>query len=215
MVNKVLFVGDSITDAGRIYDNPTDMGRGYPLLIKASLGLDNTELEFINRGINGNRIVDLYARIKKDIINLKPDIVSIYVGVNDVRYDVEGQYGVDTPKFIKIYKMLIDEIIESLPNVKIMLITPFLLEGRSTRNIEACPDRFERLKSGVLEKALAVKNIAAEYGLPFVELQPVFDKVSGTRSVEKITVDGVHPTPEGHEIIKRIWVETFQKLEKG
>ena len=117
MMKRILFVGDSITDTGRVYENPTDMGKGYPLLVKAALGLDRPELDFFNRGINGNRIVDLYARIKKDIININPDVLSIYIGVNDVWHGIDWQNGVETDKFIKIYSMLIDEIKEALQKI--------------------------------------------------------------------------------------------------
>lgn len=211
MIKRVLFVGDSITDAGRIYDNPTDVGRGYAMLVKAFLGVDKPDIEFLNRGINGNRVVDIYARIKKDVINLKPDLISIFVGVNDVRYDVEGNYGTETLTFIKIYNMLLDEINEALPNTKIMLITPFILDGRSTKNTDAIPDRFQRLKNGVAEKSDAVKSIATERCLPIIELQPKFDKICEQHSLSQLTVDGVHPTPKGHELIKRAWLETAQK----
>ena len=96
----VLFQGDSITDAGRTKDD-TNMGRGYAALVTAALGYECPgEYEFINRGINGNRVTDLYARIKRDIINLRPDVMSILIGVNDVwhEYDFGGGNGVDAEK---------------------------------------------------------------------------------------------------------------------
>lgn len=211
-MTRILFVGDSITDAGRIYDNPADVGRGYAMFVKAFLGVQYPDYEFFNRGINGNRVVDIYARVKKDIINLKPDVLSIFVGVNDVRYEIEGNFGTETSKFITIYKMLLDDIKEALPSVKIFLITPFVLEGRSTKNTDAIPDRFERLKIGVAEKAEAVKAIAAEYNLPVMELQSEFNNAVLSMPVDRLTVDGVHPTPEGHELIKRLWIKTVEKF---
>ena len=88
-MKTILFQGDSITDAGRARDNDANRGVGYPHLVSARLGCDNpTEFNFINRGISGNRIVDLYARIKADIINLKPDVMSILIGVNDVWHEI-------------------------------------------------------------------------------------------------------------------------------
>ena len=85
MSKLILFQGDSITDAGRNRENDAGTGTGYPTFVKGELGLSNPgEYEFINRGISGNRIVDLYARIKADIINLKPDYMSILIGVYDV-----------------------------------------------------------------------------------------------------------------------------------
>ena len=93
----------------------------------AELGLDNPgEYEFINRGISGNRIVDVYARIKADIINLEPDVMSILIGINDVWHEVGHKNGVSAEKFFKIYSMLIEEIQEALPEIKIMILEPFV-----------------------------------------------------------------------------------------
>ena len=105
---KLLFQGDSITDADRSYENDENLGRGYPHLVKASLGMNNpSDHEFINRGISGNRIVDLYARIKKDILNVKPDLMSILIGVNDVWHDLtDNPNGVDDDKFFEIYDII-------------------------------------------------------------------------------------------------------------
>ena len=112
-MKTILFQGDSITDCGRNREMITSTGVGYPLLVKAQLGFENPgEYTFINKGISGNRIVDLYARIKADIINLKPDYISFLIGVNDVWHEFGGHNGVDADKFEKIYTMLIEEIKE-------------------------------------------------------------------------------------------------------
>ena len=213
MSKRVLFIGDSITDTSRIYENPTDMGRGYPLLIKAYLGLDYPDMEFINRGINGNRIVDLYARIKKDIINLKPDVLSVFIGINDVWHDIDWDNGVETEKFIKIYEMFLDEIFAALPEIKIMLIAPFVLEGKQTANRESDGERFSKFRRGTDEKINAVKSIAKKYNLPLIDLQAEFDKRCENISPLHFSLDGVHPTPEGHEVIKRAWIETFNGIK--
>ena len=143
-MKRILFQGDSITDAIRYRDDFYDMGRGYPNLVKASLGLEYpNEYEFINRGISGNRIVDLYARIKSDFINLKPDYASIYIGVNDAWHEIADKNGVDTDKFEKIYTMLIDEVKAACPDIKFIIIAPYVLEGTSTRDTEETPDRLE------------------------------------------------------------------------
>ncbi len=106
---RILFQGDSITDAGRSRTDDVPVGVGYPLLVKAALGFENPgKYEFFNRGISGDRIVDVYARIKSDIINLKPDVMSILIGVNDVWHELtENPNGVDADKFYRIYSMLI------------------------------------------------------------------------------------------------------------
>lgn len=214
MAKRILFQGDSITDCSRNRNNFYGVGYGYANLVKASLGCDNPdEYEFINRGVSGNRIVDLYARIKVDFINLKPDYASIYIGVNDAWHEISSQNGVATDKFEKIYTMLIDEIRNACPETKLMIIAPFVLEGTSTCNTEEIPNRLERFKKDVAEKAECSKRIAEKYGLPLIELQPAFDEACKTAPAEYWTNDGVHPTPCGHEIIKRLWIEKFQETK--
>ena len=214
MTKRILFQGDSITDCGRNREQFFDTGSGYANLVRAMLGADHPgAYEFINRGIGGNRVVDLYARIKADFINLKPDYASIFIGVNDVWAEVDWNNGVDTGKFEKIYGMLIDEVQAACPGIKLMIIAPFVIEGIHTQNTEIMPDRFSRFQIGVAEKAAACKRIAEKYGLPLIELQPAFDEACTKAPADYWTSDGVHPTPCGHEIIKRLWIETFEKMK--
>ncbi len=215
MSKRILFQGDSITDCSRNRNDFYGMGNGYPNLVKASLGFDYPdEYEFINRGISGNRIVDLYARIKVDFINLNPDYVSIYIGVNDTWHEIADKNGVDTDKFEKIYTMLIDEIKAACPDTKLMIIAPYVLEGVATCNTEEIPDRLERFKKDVAEKASVAKKISEKYELPLIELQPAFDMACAKAPASYWTADGVHPTACGHEIIKRLWIEEFNKIVK-
>lgn len=214
MAKRILFQGDSITDCGRNRNDFFGMGNGYPNLVKASLGLDSPgEYEFINRGISGNRIVDLYARIKADFINLKPDYASIYIGVNDTWHEISSQNGVATDKFEKIYTMLIDEVKAACPEMKLIIIAPYVLEGGATCNTKENPKRYETFKKDVAEKAAVAKRIAEKYALPLVELQPAFDEACKNAPAEYWAVDGVHPTACGHEIIKRLWLEAFQNIK--
>ena len=214
MAKRILFQGDSITDFGRDRNDFYGMGNGYANLVKAALGTDNpNEYEFINRGISGNRIVDLYARIKADFINLKPDYASIYIGVNDAWHEIGSQNGVDTKKFETIYTMLIDEVKAACPNIKLIIIAPYVLEGTSTRDTEEIPDRLERFRKDVAEKAEVCKKIASKYNLPLIELQPAFDEACKKAQPSYWAYDGVHPTACGHEIIKRLWLETFEKIK--
>lgn len=214
MPKRILFQGDSITDWGRNREQFYDTGSGYANLVRAELGADYPgEYEFINRGIGGNRIVDLYARIKADFVNLQPDYASIYIGVNDAWHEIVWSNGVDTEKFERIYGMLIDEVKTACPQCKLMIIAPFVLEGNCTCNTEEIPDRLARFQKDVAEKAAAAKRIAEKYGLPFVELQPAFDEACTKAPADHWVLDGVHPTPCGHEIIKRLWIKTFQEME--
>ncbi len=214
MAKTILFQGDSITDCGRTNDPRFVLGCGYASRVSATLAVDYpNEYEFINRGVGGNRIVDMYARIKCDFINKKPDYASILIGVNDVWHEITENNGVDTPKFEKIYSLIIDEVYKALPDIKLMIIAPFVLEGSATQNTEEMPDRLERFKKGVAEKAEASKRIAEKYNLPFIELQSAFDEAVKKAPNTKWTCDGVHPNSWGHEIIKRLWLEAFEKIK--
>ena len=213
MSKLILFQGDSITDCGRSRDNDSYLGCGYPLLVKASLGYENPgEYDFINRGISGNRSVDVYARIKADIINLKPDYLSIYMGVNDVWHELGSKNGVATPKFEKIYSMMLEEILEACPNTKIFLIAPFVIKGHGTYNAEDT-SYYEAFVLDVQSKIEAVKRVGEKFALPVIELQPAFDEACKKAPDDYWTADGVHPTPMGHELIKRLWLETFEKIK--
>ena len=111
MSKIILFQGDSITDCSRNNDYFFKIGTGYANVVAAEIGAKYiNQYDFINRGISGNRIVDLYARLKVDFINLKPDIASIYIGVNDVWHEIASQNGVDTNRFENIYEMMIEDI---------------------------------------------------------------------------------------------------------
>ncbi len=214
MENKViLFQGDSITDCNRDRNKPEECGKGYPLLAAAYLkGNYPGKYTSYNRGISGNRIVDVYARIKLDIINLKPDYMSILIGINDVWHELNWQNGVDAVKFERIYNMLIEEIKEALPNIKIVIMEPFVLPGIATVSNEEHPGRWESFRAECDLRQQAAKRVAEVNGLTYVPLQAMFDEACTKAPADYWLEDGVHPTPAGHELIKQKWLEAFEKL---
>lgn len=196
---KYLFQGDSITDADRDRDRDGNfgLGYGYPLLVAADYSKNKKgKFEFINRGVSGDKIVEIYARIKEDIINLKPDIMSILVGVNDIWHELNEQNGVDAEKYEKIYTMLIEEILEALPNIKIIILEPFVLKGCGTERY------YDVFRAELLKRAAAAKRVADKFNLAFVPLQNIFDEASADGNTAYWLADGVHPTAAGHQIIK-------------
>ena len=208
-MKTILFQGDSITDAGRNreLDGFKGMGTGYPAYVSARLALDNPgDYNFYNKGISGNRIVDVYARIKSDIINLKPDYMSILIGVNDVWHEFSYNNGVDTEKFVKIYSMLIEEIKEALPDIKIMILEPFMLAGTATE------DKAEAFRKEVEEKAAAAKKVAEKYSLPFMELQKDLDELAKKAPNDYWLADGVHPQITFHQYIADKWIKMFKDM---
>lgn len=194
---KFLFQGDSITDADRMREDEANFGYGYPNLFAADV-LKNRphEFEFINKGISGNRIVDVYARMKKDIINLKPDYMSLLIGVNDVWHELAEGNGVCAEKFEKIYSMLVEELLAELPELKIIILEPFVLNGPATA------EEWSVFRSEVEKRAAVAKRVAEKFNLKFVPLQGKFDEVASDGDTQYWLRDGVHPTAAGHCIIK-------------
>lgn len=218
MQKRIVFWGDSITDSLRDQQLEKDAtgysritGSGYVRLIEASLGFDYPrQYEILNKGISGDRIVDLYARIKRDIINLKPDVISILVGINDVGHEIAHNNGVDAEKFELVYNLIIQEIQKALPNVKIMILEPFVLPGICTEDNEKYPDRWATFSAETRLRQLAAKAVAQKYGLIFVPLQEAFERANATVGEKGYWLgDGVHPKASGHELIKRKWLEAF------
>ena len=209
----ILFQGDSITDAGRGRDDAFGLGTGYPHLVTAQMSAEYPyQYQFYNRGISGHRIVDLYARIKKDMINLKPDYMSVLIGINDVWHEIYEHNGVATEKFEMVYGLMIEELLVALPNLKLMLLEPFVLPGAATVSNEENPGRWEYFRAETDLRRAAVKRLAEKFNLVFVPLQEMFDSVNADAPDGYWLYDGVHPSPAGHEMIKRAWLDAFQKL---
>lgn len=212
-MKRILFQGDSITDCGRSREVLTDVGNGYPYLVRAHYGLDKPgQFEIVNRGISGNRSVDVYARIKADIINLKPDYMSILMGVNDVWHELAIGNGVATPKFEKIYTMLIEEVLEALPDIKLMILEPYALPGAATEGVlEDGRDKYTVFRRDTEDKAAACRRVAEKFSIPFVPLQAKLDEMQKAYGTESVSGDGVHPNVTGHLLIARAWMEAFEK----
>ncbi len=202
---KFLFQGDSITDVGRNRGCDTSYGEGYPNLMVADYMKNKRgQFEFINKGISGNRVVDLYARIRCDFINLEPDYISILIGVNDVWHELGGKNGVCAEKYEKVYSMLIEDLKEANPNVKIFILEPFVLKGPATEN------DWDYFYPEVLKRAAAAKKIAEKYNLVFISLQDKFDEAAADGNTTYWTADGVHPTCAGHQLIKEALCEAVE-----
>ncbi len=204
---RILFYGDSITDAGRDRGNDLSvvgLGGGYVRDVAAQLLDGSGKDTVINRGISGNRVVDLYARIKLDCWNLEPDVLSILIGVNDVWHEVDGGNGVDVDRFEKVYRMMIEDTKRRLPDVKMILCEPFFLRGSATE------EKYEGFKQ-VYDYAKIVKKIAEEYGLYFLPLQDKFTAMEASGCGTNYLRDGVHPAIPGAKLIADEWVKLFRE----
>ena len=187
----ILFQGDSITDGKRLrgkeneWDLNHQMGHGYAFIVNALLGSRHPErnLKFINRGISGNRVADLYGRWKEDTLNLHPDVLSILVGINDCGSTIYENAGSDPDRFEKIYQLLIDEAKKQNPDLLLVLCEPFLLP---------VGERKEHFK---------------EWNDLMKPLQDKFNQLCEIRDPDYWVWDGVHPTVCGHQILADEWMK--------
>lgn len=200
----VLFQGDSITDAGRGWDNPVGMGQGYAMMAAAFFQSRYAEagVTFINRGVGGSRVKDLQARWQQDCLDLKPTIVSIMIGINDVwrRYDSNDPTPVE--KFEEGYRDILMQIRRNL-DAQIILLEPFVLPHPEDRKL---------WREDLDPKIQVVRTLAREYGTAFVPLDGIFAQACTRQVPEYWAVDGVHPTAAGHALIAQAWLETAESL---
>ena len=187
---KILFQGDSVTDAGRDRSNPSDMGEGYPRYASAMLqdAFPDTEFEFVNLGISGNRTEHLVARLEADLLEIRPDVVSILIGINDVWHHHAFEFVETTDEqFERNYRTVLDAV-KARTSARILLIQPFLLESVDPAKQVLCEE--------LARKQAIVKRLADEYADAYLPL----DEVLHTRTEEEpsyYSADGVHPTPDG------------------
>ncbi|MBQ8685374.1 MAG: SGNH/GDSL hydrolase family protein [Clostridia bacterium] len=209
---KIVFFGDSITDMGRNREVENgaveSYGDGYVFLVAAELlGKDPNQYEIVNRGINGSRIYDLYARLKKDVWNEEPDVVSILIGINDVDSERNKLLCTDEVRFEKIYRMLIEETREKLPNVRFILCAPFHLYISE----ELSPHYSARCRRIPWYEKL-IKQLAEEYGCKTVFLQSAFEEKAAKFGADKYVPDGTHPSIMGAKIIADEWLKVFKEM---
>ena len=232
MSTKILFTGDSITDAGRTLalrgleamfprqpgpPNPmqqqmTDktLGDGYPCLVNARLAADcPNKYLVLNRGISGHRISDMYARIKRDLINLAPDVLSIMIGINDVWHECSFKNGVDNDHFTRLYDMFLEEIKAALPDMKLIILEPYVFHGRATA------ENWDYFREETKLRIQANRDLAAKYKADvLINTQALFEKACADTGTESAywAYDGVHPTPAGHQLLADTWLKEFKKL---
>lgn len=208
---RILFFGDSITDAGRkrrrsVVDL-SKYGYGYVNNVVQQLSDSPEGYEFINRGISGNRVVDLYKRIERDCWNYSPDVLSILVGVNDVWLELIRKRGVKLDRFEQVYRTMLKETKERFPNIKLIILEPFMLKGKAT---EKKFDEFSEL----YKYAAVVKRIAEEFGAKFIPLQDKFDKAAEKFGAQNCLYDGVHPNAIGAKLIANAWIKAFKEINE-
>ena len=199
----VLFQGDSITDSGRDRNSKDAnasgaLGSGYPLLVSAAAlaAHPDRELRFFNRGVSGNTVPDLEARWTTDTLDLKPDVLSILIGVNDIWHKLNGNYAGTVQDYERQYTALLDETRKALPRTQIIVLEPFVLR---------CGAVTARWFPEFDERRAVAARVAKQAKATFVALQAMFDQKAKSSRPEYWAADGVHPTPAGHAAIAELW----------
>ncbi len=195
---RILFDGDSITDAGRDYNNFDSYGDGYVALVIEHLQVQyaKLELQFLNRGVGGDTTRNMLERFDRDILAHKPNWVSIAIGVNDVWrfFDHRPNDAVLIDEFEANYRKLLEPL---HGNAGLILVSPFLIE----------PNRSDPFRARVDHYAAVVKSLALEFGAVFVPFQEAFDASSLEPSA--FSNDRVHPNETGSQLMAQTFLRAI------
>lgn len=201
---KILFQGDSITDAGRDRSDPHNLGPGYPFyaadLIKKAF--PDKDFEFINLGISGNQTKDLVERLQADFIDIDPDIVSIHIGVNDTWHHAADKSWISNEVFEERYRKVLSEI-KAKTNAKILIIEQFLL---------SVPDK-DFFREDLNGKIDVTRKLAREFADYYIPLDGFFAQACiGGVEPTHWSDDGVHPNKNGSEFIGALYADAIKKM---
>lgn len=199
----LLFQGDSITDCNRDRDDIGSLSGGYPGMVAKMYNLlfPDNEVTFINKGISGNRVIDLLERYDEDFKELNPDFISILIGINDTwrRYDANDPTSRES--FMNSYRELLSKIKADMPNTKIMIVEPFVLYSLEDR---------KAWREDLDPKIDVVRELAKEYADYYLPLDGILAKAAVEEyTSEEIAEDGVHPSQKGHSIIAREYMKVL------
>jgi lysophospholipase L1-like esterase len=202
----VLIQGDSITDAGRDKkreDNANDvraLGSGYALFIAAPLLGEpaNAGLKVYNRGISGNKVFQLAERWDKDCLALKPNVLSILIGVNDIWHKLDGKYNGTVEVYERDYRALLTRTRQALPAIRLVICEPFVL--RTGAVTDKWFPEFDGYRA-------AARRVATDFHAVFVPFQAMFDEAVKSAPPAYWAGDGVHPTIAGAGLMARTWLD--------
>jgi lysophospholipase L1-like esterase len=206
---RVLFQGDSITDGGRDrggrYQDHA-LGHGYPYLIAGNFcgHFPELNLTVLNRGISGNKVSDLAARWQNDTLALKPDVLSILIGVNDVWHNVAANKEINFAEIETTYDKLLADTLAALPDIKIVLCEPFILPGSANTK------QWREWDGATRKIQQIVARLGEKHKLPVVHFQKVFDEAVKRACADYWLFDGVHPAWAGHQLMADEWTRAVK-----
>ncbi len=205
----VLFQGDSITDAGRKKDDASvnataALGTGYAMMAASELlyKYAGKKLNVYNRGISGNKVFQLAERWQKDCLDLKPNVLSILIGVNDFWHTLNNGYKGTIQTYRDDFSTLLDKTKQALPDVKLIIGEPFAVTG-----IKAVDEKWYPAFN---DYRAAAKEVADKFGAMFIPYQSIFDKAQQAAPGVYWTSDGVHPSLAGAHLMAHAWMEAVK-----
>jgi len=202
--DRILFQGDSITDMGRGRgaDPNHVLGHSYVFIIGAKYGamFPERHLTFLNRGVSGNKVSDMAARWKADTLDLRPDILSILIGVNDLNG------GVSEEDYERQYDQLLAQTVTALPKLRLVLCEPFGLPTGKKK------DNWDAYHAQLAKRQAIVAKLAVKYHAAFVPLQRTYDDACGRAPADYWIWDGVHPTFCGQQLLADAWVRVVDEF---
>ena len=197
---KILFQGDSITDAGRDKRNYHHMGSGYPKFVAEALAqrYPDVDFEFINLGLSGNRTDQLFDRLTPDCVELDPDIVSVLIGINDVWHRYEYEFIPTTDEQIALNFKCILERIKRDTKAKLLVFQPFT-EGNDQARMQSDVERLIEI----------VNKHAEKYADTYIRTNEIIHADEHYGTEHYFTRDGVHPGPTGAEFLANLYVDAI------
>ena len=202
---KIVYQGDSITDAGRDKRNYHHMGNGYPKYATALLteAFPEVEFEFINQGIGGNRTCQLFDRLYRDAIAFEPDMISILIGINDIWHRYGGERIATTDEQIETNYRAILTRIRKETKAKIVMLSPYVLDAEDKVAMKADLSRLLPI----------IRRLADEFADVYIPLDELFEEALKTQPEPKYySADGVHPNANGAAFIGKLYAEAVSPL---
>ena len=205
----VLFQGDSITDSGRnkerqLPNDASSFGNGYALMAGAGLlkKLPEKNLTVYNRGISGNKVYQLRDRWDVDCLDLKPDVLSILIGVNDYWHKRNGNYDGTVDVYLHDFRELLERTTKALPDVKLVICEPYSVAG-GTAIGEGWQEEFKPYRK-------AARQMADEFDTLYIPYHEIFKKALELAPAKYWSPDGVHPSMAGAQLMVAAWLKVVR-----
>lgn len=202
--STIVFQGDSITDSGRNYKNFGSLGNGYVLMVRNwfSARYPERNVKFINKGVSGSKIKNLRTRWQKDFIDVRPDVVSILIGINDALSKYFWKHPTSIEDFESDYRRILESIHEAF-NAEIVIMEPFVLANAKN---------YIELRNDLNPIIETVRKLSGEYRTSLVSLDTIFEEAVKKKAAPFWSEDGIHPTLVGHALIAQSLLQLLEEL---